>query len=535
MKAGRRLVAAVIASVLFAACAKQQPAAPGTKVIRISQRNEPADLDPATASLPDEFFIIRALSEGLLVPNPSGGEPLPAAAASYDVSSDGLVYTFHLRPNAHWSNGEPVTAGDFIWSWQRVLTPATAAPKAQLFYDVKNARAFVAGKLATIDAVGFRAVDPETIRITLEHPSSNFLRYVAAGPWIPVNRHALAAGRTWTSPGRYVGNGPFILTAWQPQQRIVVRRNSHYRDAAKVRVDELQFIRFDNQDAEERAFRAGQIDVTMAVPQAKLDVYQREHPEELHRAPLAETRFLAFNIHRPPLNDVRVRRALSLALDREKLVTRVLRGGQAPAERFLSPPLRAATQPEGARVGAEVVTALQRSDPAAARRLLADAGFSGGQGFPRLELSGWDRNPILEAMQQMWKQELGIEIALTVREAKVHLAAMHAGDFDVAFATNLLDVLDATAALADFTTSAPNNFPHWHSADFDRFIAASFNARSPADAAAANAAAEQALLAAAPVAPVYFNAQNWLMSPRVHGWEQDALWSRRYNDLTLDP
>lgn len=532
------------AFLFFAGCAKHDSTAnpASAQVLRISQRNEPTDLDPATASLPDEFFVIRALSEGLLVPNPEGGAPLPAAAQRYEVSNDGLTYTFHLRSNAHWSNGEPVTAEDFVASYQRVLTPTTAAPKAHLFYAVANARAFVTGQLTDFAQVGIRALDASTLVITLAEPVADFPLYVASGPWIPVNPRAVQQhGRKWTQPEHYVGNGPFTLAEWRSQQRIVVRRNPQYHDAAGIKLAEIQFVRVDNQETEERAYRAGQIDVTMAVPQAKLEVYAKQHADELHRAPLAETRFISFNTTRPPLNDPRVRRALSLAIDRDQIVTRVLRGGQLPAERFLSPALLDGREITPGELSSKTPTSAadpstqayrHTFNPTEAKALLAAAGFPGGKGFPRLEFSGWDRNPTLEAVQQMWQQVLGIEVELAIREAKVHLAALHSGGYDIAFVTNLLDIRDPVAALHDFTTGASNNFPHWESPEFDRLVHEAGSGQPHRDALIQ---AERLLLQSAAAAPVYFNVQNWLMSPRVKGWEQDALWSRRYNDVWIAP
>jgi oligopeptide transport system substrate-binding protein len=533
---------------LLGGCRKA-PKAEG-HVLRVSQRNEPSDLDPATASLPDEFFIIRALSEGLLVPNPAGGAPLPAAASRYETSPDGLTYTFHLRENARWSNGEPVVADDFVASYRRVLTPATAAPKANLFFAVKNAQAFATGALKDFTAVGIRAADEHTLVITLIRPARNFPLYVASGPWIPINPRTVATyGRTWTQPAHYVGNGPFVLAEWRPQQRIIVQKNPRYLAGDHIALEEIQFIRFDSGETEERAFRAGQLDVTMAVPQSKLDWYAHEHPEELHRDPLAETRFIAFNTTRTPLTDARIRRALALAIDREKLVTYVMRGGQQPAYRFLSPGLIGGADKVDGDLRAPSGTAAleeraRRSrstsgtltfDPAEARRLLADAGFPDGKGFPPLELAGWDRsNAVLEAVQEMWRRELGIQVRLIVHEAKVHLAALNSGNYDIAFVTNLLDVRDPAAALADFTASAPNNFPHWRSVEFDQLVADAAAAGDEATAMAKLESAEALLLRDAAIAPLYFNTQNWLMSPRVHHWEQDALWARRYDQTSVE-
>ncbi|HWL14172.1 MAG TPA: peptide ABC transporter substrate-binding protein [Opitutus sp.] len=509
-----RLLAACALATIVGACSRP-PSTAAEKTLRVSQRNEPADLDPATASLPDEFFVIRALGEGLLLPNPAGGEPLAGIAERFDVSPDGLVYTFHLRADLKWSNGEPLTASDVIASFQRALAPATAAPKVHLFFPVKNARAYSSGALADFSEVGFRVVDARTLAIALERPLSPFSHYVASGPWIPVNPRVVAAhGRTWTQPAHHVGNGSFVLAEWSPQQRIVVRKNPHYRNAAHVPLAKIEFLRFDSTDTEERAFRAGQIDVTVDVPKTKIAAYAREHPAELHRLALAETRYLSFNTTRAPLGDARVRRALSLALDRAKLVERVLLGGQIPAKRFLSPAMTLTAAAEDA----------SNHDPELARRLLADAGFAGGRDFPSLELTAWSPSqlPLLEAIQATWRAELGVEVRIALHEAKVHLAALSRGDYDLAFITSLPDVPDAAASLAEFVSDAAGNYPRWRSAEFDALVAAGDLA-----------AAEARLVKQAPVAPLYFNVQNWLMSPRVRGWKQDAFWNRAYVDVDL--
>jgi oligopeptide transport system substrate-binding protein len=523
---------------------KKNDSAPG-QVLRISQRNEPADLDPALVTLPDEFFIIRALGEGLLRPSPNA-LLMRGAADRWEISPDGLTYTFHLRPGAHWSNGEPVTAADFVESYRRVLTPATAAPKAALFFAVKNARAFLTGHLTDFTAVGFRAADPLTLVVTLEQPMENFLAYVASGPWIPVNPRVVAGyGRQWTSPEHYVGNGPFTLAEWRPQQRIVVRKNPLYARADHVRLDEIDFIAIDNGEAEELAYRSGQLDVTMDVPRTKIETYARERPAELHHQPIAETRYLSFNTQRPPLDDPRVRRALALALDRAKITERVLLGGQEPAFRLVPPSFRpmvlrgtSDTQHLKKLVypgedPADVRRLLADEDPDQARQLMAAAGFPGGQGFARLELTCWSPSQVstLETVQAMWKKELGIEVTIAMREAKVHLAALRAGQYDIGFVTAIPDVADAFSILENFTTGAAANYPHWSDARYDAILATT----TPAGHSRAGVQhdAEMRLHEMCPLTPLYFNARNWLMSPRVRGWQDDALWTRYYDDVYL--
>ncbi len=512
-----------LGGLLLAGCAPRPPANEDA-ALRIAQRNEPADLDPARATLPDEFFVIRALGEGLVTPNPAGGEPLPAAAERWAVSADGLTWTFHLRAGATWSNGDPVTARDFVASYRRLLSPATAAPKAALFFAVHGAEDFYHGRTADFAEVGFRAADDRTLVVTLARPAPHFLALAASGPWIPV--HPATAehhGRRWTQPGNYVGNGPFTLTEWRPSQRIVVTRRADYWDAGAVKVHAIHFIAFDHGDAEERAFRAGQLDVTMAVPQSKLAAYAAERPTRLRQVPLHETRYLAFNTQRGPLADARVRRALSLAVDRRALVTQVLQGSQTAAARHVPPGLG----------GYPDLATPNAFDAAAARALLAAAGYPGGSGFPVLELGGWTQTPVLEAIQAMWKTHLGIDTRIQLREAKVHQTALKTGDFDIGFMTAIPDVADAADLLKDFRTGAPANYPQWSDAAFDALLDAADRAADAGARTRALVAAEARLLDEAPVAPLYYNRQTFLVAPRVRGWQADALWTRFYKNVSL--
>ncbi|MEO6245705.1 MAG: peptide ABC transporter substrate-binding protein, partial [Opitutaceae bacterium] len=405
----RAAVLVLIAGTLLAGCAKRDSTSAGApQTLRLSQRNEPGSLDPALTTLPDEFAVERALLEGLLVPGANGGEPLPGVATRFEISPDALTYTFHLRRDAKWSDGALVTAEHFIEAYRRLLTPTTAAPKASVFFPVKNAQAFITGALADFSTVGFRASDSHTLVVTLAQPTPRFPFYVASGPWLPVRADLVAKhGRNWTRPENFVGNGPFTLAEWRAHQRLVVKKNPLWHGAHIVRLDEIHFLHFDDGDSEERAYRAGQLDATMSVPSSKVDVYAKERSAELHRAPMIETRYLAFNTRRAPLSDGRVRRALALAIDREQIATRVLRGQQTAASRLIPAALDAGPAP----------TSAHRHDPAAARELLAAAGFADGKNFPRLEVAAWSKSQvaILEAIQAMWRQHLGLEIAISTR------------------------------------------------------------------------------------------------------------------------
>jgi oligopeptide transport system substrate-binding protein len=482
---------------LGAGCSKREAPPDSADLLRIAQRNEPATLDPQLATLPDEFFIIRALGEGLVTPSPAGGAPLPAAARHWQTSADGLTWTFHLAERAVWSNGDAVVAQDFVNMIRRAQAPGTAAPKAALFQIVRSAV----------------APDTRTLVVTLMRPASDFLALTASGPWIPAHAATVEKfGRNWTLPEHHVGNGRFSLEEWRPNQRIVVRKNPRYRDADATEVEMIEFTAFDSGDTEERAFRAGQVDVTMAVPAAKLDTYRTAEPGVLHTMPLHETRCLVVNITRAPLGDPRVRRALSLALDREALVTKVLKAGQQPARTFV---------PAG--LGGHQPGIPLQEDVAEARRLLAEAGFPNGEGFPKLELSTWPVSTAqIEAIQQMWRDRLGIAVTILQREARTHTAALAEGNFDLGFYTAIPDYDSATDLLERLVTGNASNYPRWSDPAYDRLVRAGRLAE-----------AETRLLDALPVIPLYFNTKNFLLRPTVRGWKEDALWTRYYDHVSL--
>jgi oligopeptide transport system substrate-binding protein len=478
-------------------CVKREAPADSGQLLRIAQRNEPATLDPQLATLPDEFFIIRALSEGLVTPSPVGGTPLPAAASHWEATDNWQTWTFHMGAGSFWSNGDPVTAQDFIYMIHRAQDPATVAPKAELFGNVGSVS----------------APDERTLVIALARPDPDFLALAASGPWIPVHPATVEEfGRDWTRPEHFVGNGRFLLTEWLPNQRIVVRKNPRHRNSYTTLLAGIEFLAFDSGDTEERAFRAGQLDVTMAVPVSKLDSYRAEEPSMLRTVPLHETRYLVLNTTRAPLNDVRVRRALSLALDRGALVTKVLKAGQLPAFTFV---------PAG--LGRYQPKTHLDENVAEAQHLLAEAGFPGGRGFPKLELSTWLVSTAqIEAIQQMWSDHLGIQVAILQREARTHIAALAAGDYDLGFYTAIPDYDSAADLLERLTTASANNYPRWRDGDFDRLVAAGDLPQ-----------AETRLLDALPVIPLYFNTKNFLLRPTVRGWKEDALWTRYYDDVSL--
>ena len=502
------------------------------QVLHCGIGSEVADLDPQIVTGIGERYVLSALFEGLVNEDPRDLHPVPGVAASWDVSPDGLVYVFHLRADARWSNGDPVTAGDFAASFRRLLTPSLGAENAALFYGVTNAEAFNQGRLADFSQVGIAALDPRTLRITLAHPQPYLLSLLAQAAAYPVHVRSIESqgpadqrGGAWTRPGRLVGNGPFVLTQWRPNRVIAVDKSPTYWDSAHVRLQGIRFYPIDSRDAEERAFRAGQLHVTYTLPAGKTEAYRRDAPQFLRVDPYLNTYFLRLNVRRPPLDEPRVRRALALAIDRAALAHAVLRGGREPAPTLTPPGLPDYTPPAG-----------QPTDPAGARRLLAEAGYPEGRGLPPLELlcdNSENLRLVAEALQEMWRRELGVQVRVHNLEMKSVQSESRTGRYQMSLADWVADYLDADSFLNVWRGSDGNNRTGWSSADYESLLFAAARTADPGEHARLLRRAEQLLLDAAPVIPLYFNPHVFLLQPSVHGWYPNVLDHHPYQAVWL--
>ncbi len=532
--------ARLAAALLVVACAACRPrqtaveAARATQTLHLGNGAEPGDLDPHLATAYTEFNIILALGEGLAAIDEQTGKPVPAAAASWDVSADGLRHTFHLRPEARWSNGEPVVAADFLFSYERILRPALASEYAYMLFPVRGAEAFNSGKSSDFAGVGFSAPDARTLVVELASPTPYFLGLVAHQAWFPVHPPTILKfgkidqrGTAWTRPENHAGNGAYRLAAWVPNDRIEVVRQPHHWSDSKKGLQRVVFYPTDNIPADEAAFRAGQRHVTYDLLPDRIAGYRAQNPSPLRVDPLLETLYLRFNTTRKPLDDARVRRALALAVDREAIATSVLQGSRLPARHFVPP---------GA--GGFQSAARQPHDPAAARALLAEAGFPGGQGFPRLEvlMNTDDLNTrVLSAIQAMWKRELGVDVALVNQDFRVYLDAMKGLRYDIARARWIGDYDDPNTYLDMYLTGGGNNQTGWSNAGYDRLIARAAATPEPAARFALFQEAEALLLAEAPIAPLCFGARVHLVHPDVRDWRPSLLGVRRYQTVSLAP
>ena len=388
------------------------------KVLNITVGTEPEDIDPHVVTGVPEHHIIVALTEGLVAEDPVDLHPVPGTAERWEVSDDGTVYTFHLRGSAKWTNGDPVTADDFVQSFKRILTPALASKYSYMLFVMKGAEDYSTGKLKDFAQVGVRAIDERTLEITLNSPTPYFLSLLNHYTWFPVHiatieKHGglVKRGSGWTKPENFVSNGPFRLKSWRLGRKIVVEKNPDYWDAATTKLDEIHFYPIELETTQENAFRGGQLHNIYNLHIDKIATYKKEHPDELRIKPHLASYFYRFNTTRKPCDDVRVRKALAMSLDRGSITKNVTKGEQMPAL-FFTPPGVA-----GYTARARIEENIDK-----ARQLLAEAGYPDGKGFPSLELlynTTEGHRIIAEAIQQMWKKNLNINITLQNQEWKV--------------------------------------------------------------------------------------------------------------------
>jgi oligopeptide transport system substrate-binding protein len=520
----------------LAGCARRESvaqAAVASQTLLLGNGAEPEDLDPQVVTAYTDQNILLALFEGLTAIDEKTSQAVPAAAQSWDTSADGLVWTFHLRHDLRWSNGEKLTADDFVQSWVRILSPAFAAEYAYLLYPIRNAESFNKGSVTNAGLLGVSAPDAITIRIELARPTPYLPALVALPSWFPVNPRVLEhfggtarRGTEWTRSGNLVGNGPFVLGEWTPNSRIIVAKNASYWNANSVTLRQIVFFPNEDPDTEEKDFRAGQLHVTYSLPVSKIEAYRRDAPEKLRVDPFLQTFFLRFNVKRSPFGDARVRRALSLAIDRDQIARRVLSASYPPAHTFTPPDC-----------GGYTATAQVGLDVTEAQKLLADAGYPGGKGLRSFEVEVRNdglQAPVMEAIQAMWDKQLGVHATLATLEQKTWIQNQQTLNYDVSTAGWAGDFLDPVTFLDLFVSGGGNNWTGWSDATYDSLIAQAAQTQGPQDRYAVFQKAEAYLLLQGPVAPLYFGAHTYLIHPSVKGWTPALLGYHRYSLVRLE-
>lgn len=530
-----RLLGVSLVLALAGGCTRRETAvqrATAEKMLLLGNAAEPRDLDPHIVDAATDMNILVALFEGLTVFDEATMAPLPGVAERWDISADGLVYTFHLRPTARWSDGHPLTAGDFAYSFRRILTPALGAQYSYMLYAIRNAEAFNAGRITDFGAVGVAALDDQTLRITLERPTPYLLALAAHGTWLPVDRRTIEkSGRLeqrdsgWTRAGRLVGNGPFVLQEWTPNARIVVRRNPHYWDNARNHLEGVTFFPIATGDIEERDFRAGQLHVTWDMPSTKIAAYRQHQPSALRLKPQLNLIYFNFNVHRAPFDNPKVRRALSLSIDRAALADRVMNGALVACGTFVPPHCGEYVSPPGVP-----------TDFAAARRLLAEAGYPGGRGLPKLPVVILNdlRSPkITEAQQAIWQRELGVSISIEPSEQKTWLETQRSMNHTLGYLAWVADYPDPYTYLSLGLTGNGNNWSGFSDPTYDEMVRKAQDTRDPAARFALLREAEARLLEASPVAPIGVITRSYLVTPEVKNYRPSPLGFQRYQLVEL--
>lgn len=504
------------------------------QILHIGNGSEPSDIDPHITTGVPENHIQLALFEGLVSKSSATLEIVPGVAESWEVAEDGLSYVFHLRKDARWSNGDSLVADDFVWSWYRALLPSLGNQYAYAFYGIKNAERFNKGEISDFSLVGVKASDQYTLTVELSRPVPYFLELLDHHSMDPVHRTTIERfgapgdrGTAWTKPENFVGNGPFMMKEWVPNKVVAVEKNPYYWDAQSVKLQEIHFYPIDKSTTEERMFRAGQLHIIRQLPTDKIETYKTQYPDVYRFYPNFTTYFYRFNTRRPPLNDQRVRQALAYAIDRQQIVERVTRGGQAPAKSFV-PPMQ---------TGYRSSTAMPE-DVELARRLLAEAGYPDGKNFPPLTIlynTDEDHQKIALVIQQMWKKALNIQVKLENQEWKVFFASQRTGNYDIVRGSWAGDFYDPQNFLDVFRANNGNNRTGWANAEYEALMQEAEQTREQSERYALFQGAEAILLQEAPILPIYTYTSNALVAESVKEWHNNIMDYWSYKHVYLEP
>jgi oligopeptide transport system substrate-binding protein len=504
-------------------------------VFHFGNYGEPQGLDPHIVTGIPEHHILTALFEGLVLKNPNTLDIEPGVAESWDISPDGLTYTFRLRDNASWSNGDLITAEDFRWSWQRALSPILGSEYSYMYYPIENAEAYNSGKMADFSQVGVTVLDERTLQVNLHSPTPYFLQLLDHYSMFPVHRTTLesfgaASDRLtpWAQEGNIVTNGAFVLTEWQINSHVRVEKSPLYWDAEEVALNAIVFYPTENLVTEERMFRDGQLHRTQEIPLDKIKTYQQEQPEVTKIAPWIGSYFYMFNINREPLNDVRVRKALAMAIDRPLIAETVTQGVYASSTALVPPGILGYQSPQ-----------LFTYDPEKAIELLAEAGYPNGEGFPAFDLlynTHEDHRKIAVAIQQMWMKNLNITVNLVNQEWKVYLDSQSNMNYQMTRRGWIGDYVDPYTFLGMYITDGGNNKTGFSNARYDEIILHEAPAELDKDKRyALYHEAETILIESMPILPIFTYQFKHLSHTSVKGMPTNIMDYYNYKYVSLDP
>ncbi len=489
------------------------------KTLRFIVNNEPEVLDPGLASDSSPSVFLINTFEGL-VSLDAKDNPIPGIATNWDISEDGLEYLFYLREDAKWSDGENLTAQDYEYSWKRVLNPEFGADYVWMMLPyIKNAQVYYDGEVG-IEEVGIEVIDEKTLKLTLEQPTPYILDLLTFWTFFPVRKDIVEADENWyRNPETYISNGPFVLEEFNFGESIVLKKNINYYDSEAIYLDTIQIDFVQDINTALSAYEAGEVDGIENVPQSEIPRLKLEE-EGFTILPKLQHIWINYNTEAAPYDDKRVRKALALAIDKEQLISQVLQGGETPASGLV---------PDGIQYGGEDFRKIggnydmpANGDIELAKQLLAEAGYPNGEGFPVVELKD-NGKTYIEAVANMWEENLGLEVDIVVREWKIHISELKSLDFSIARGGWTGDYLHPTTFLDIFTPNSGVNYTNWLD---DEYIALLTKAQSEKDIVKHLQYlhdAEDILMDAMPIVPLYYSTNIMLMDPEIKGWSKSPL------------
>lgn len=511
----RRIALFLLSALSVLAALSAATATAADRVLRLGNAGEPETLDPHRYNLRLEETLLTDLFLGLTTFD-AAGRTVPGAAERWETSADGLIWTFHLRPGLRWSDGRPLVAADFVYAFRRLLDPRTAASLAYFMYPLANAAEVNAGRLPP-EALGAAAPDDRTVVLTLAKPYPYLPERLLYPTGFPVPAHVIAAvGDNWIKPEHWVSNGAFTLADWRPQDAVELIPNPHFAASglSAASVDRVIYLPLANEQTAYNRYRAGEVDAIGSFPSSELPTVREERPDELRLSPLLSIMYLVFNTRTPPFDDVRVREALALAVERDTLVGPVQRAENAASASFV--PALVADYGPAPMPGAQLP---QPERHARARALLAEAGYGPEQPLKVTlrHMSGTETKRSMLAIAAFWRA-IGVETVLHQAELKVHFADLRRGDFEVALAgwfgeNNPEHYLGLWAG-----ATGDVNYGAYRDAAFDQRMAAAAVEPDLARRNALLATAEAVGAAGFPVVPLHMVTVRRLVSPRIDGW-----------------
>ncbi len=526
------MIIAIFAATILTGCFTATKQKSSEKSLRYSVGAEPQTLDPRKSTGLPEATIQAQIFEGLTALS-STDLPVPAASERWTISPDGKTYIFSLRSNGRWSNGDPVTAHDFYYAWTTALSPALASEYAYQLYYIKNGEAFNKGDVP-VEALGIKVINDLTLEVTLEYPTAYFLSLVSFHTYYPVHKKIVETNPNWaTDPKTVVGNGPFVLTNWIHNSKLEFAKNNFYYDINKVKLDKLEFIITESAATELALFENNQLDIGDNPPPNEFPRLMKEN--KLTISPYLGTYFFSFNVTKAPFDDVRVRKAFSMAIDRESIIQNITKGQQRPALAWVPYGLPDSNPSQDFReTGGNY---LKNNDIPTARKFMTEAGYPEGRGFPEVTLiynTNEMHKAIAEAVQEMWKKNLGVSITLTNQEWKVFLDNRHKGFYQIARHGWIGDYADPMTFIDMFMSDSGNNDAQYKNPAYDKLVKVAKLSNDPAERMTAMHDAEKILFEDAVIAPVYFYTRLMMVKPNIKGYSRSVLGTLNFKEAYIE-